>query len=68
MNYTCIDHENIETEHICCAISDKKGDACMSSKKAWMKRQFDNGLVSLNGLMPEERLLLNISLPKMVSD
>lgn len=40
-----IDATNIDKEHICCAISDKKGDPCVSSKKTWMKSQFDNGLV-----------------------
>lgn len=40
-----IDAGNIHGEHICCAISDKKGAPCASSKKAWMKSQFDNGLV-----------------------
>lgn len=45
MNIIRIDHENIETEHICCAISVKKGDVCASSKKTWMKSQFENGLV-----------------------
>ncbi|WP_304509451.1 YoaP domain-containing protein [Anaerotignum sp.] len=39
-----INADNIDEEHICCAISDKKGDPCVSSKKAWMKNQFDNGL------------------------
>ena len=40
-----IDSSNIDHEHICCAISDKKGDPCVSSKKNWMKSQFENGLV-----------------------
>ncbi|MEG0902552.1 MAG: GNAT family N-acetyltransferase, partial [Clostridia bacterium] len=29
--------ENLEKEHICCAISDKKGECCVSSKKQWLK-------------------------------
>lgn len=40
-----IDHSNIENEHICCAISDKKGDVCAASKKNWMKSQFEKGLI-----------------------
>ncbi|MCK5130006.1 MAG: GNAT family N-acetyltransferase [Clostridiales bacterium] len=36
---------NIDTEHICCAISDKKGENCVGSKKAWMKDRFRDGLV-----------------------
>ncbi len=45
MSIISVDSSNIEKEHICCAISDKKGETCVSSKKAWMKSQFDNGLV-----------------------
>lgn len=37
--------ENIDSEHICCAISDKKGETCVSSKKAWMNERFGDGLV-----------------------
>lgn len=40
-----ITQENIDREHICCAIADKKGETCVSSKKAWMKAAFDDGLV-----------------------
>ncbi len=36
---------NIDREHICCAITDKKGETCVSSKKAWMKERFADGLV-----------------------
>ncbi len=45
MNIIRVDGSNIDKEHICCAISDKKGETCVSSKKAWMKSQFENGLV-----------------------
>ncbi|WP_398446312.1 GNAT family N-acetyltransferase, partial [Sedimentibacter sp.] len=45
MNIINIDSSNIDKEHICCAISDKKGESCVSSKKNWMKEQFENGLV-----------------------
>lgn len=45
MEIITVDKTNIEKEHICCAITDKKGETCVSSKKAWMKSQFDNGLV-----------------------
>ena len=40
-----VDRSNIDTEHICCAISDKKGECCVESKKEWMKGCFDDGLV-----------------------
>ena len=36
---------NIEKEHICCAISDKKGENCIGSKKTWLKDRFEDGLV-----------------------
>ena len=45
MNIINVDSSNIDKEHICCAISDKKGETCVSSKKAWMKKQFTDGLV-----------------------
>jgi GNAT superfamily N-acetyltransferase len=37
--------ENIEKEHICCAFSDKKCKASYELKKAWLKKEFDNGYV-----------------------
>lgn len=40
-----VDEHNIDHEHICCAISDKKGENCVGSKKAWMKDRFKDGLV-----------------------
>lgn len=45
MDILNVDHSNIDSEHICCAISDKKGETCVSSKKDWMKKQFSEGLV-----------------------
>ncbi|HEX2953081.1 MAG TPA: GNAT family N-acetyltransferase, partial [Bacillota bacterium] len=45
MKIISINESNIDQEHICCAISDKKGETCVSSKKDWMKRQFKEGLV-----------------------
>ena len=46
MNYIKVTNENLETEHICCAIS-SNNDIQVSSKKAWMKDRFDDGLVFL---------------------
>lgn len=40
-----MDIENLEKEHICCAISDKKGESCVAAKKTWMKEAFEKGLV-----------------------
>ncbi len=45
MDIVRIDRENLAQEHICCAITDKKGEHCVASKKAWMEARFDDGLV-----------------------
>lgn len=37
--------ENLDREHICCAITEKKGESCVFSKKAWMKACLMDGLV-----------------------
>ncbi|MEG1345027.1 MAG: YoaP domain-containing protein [Terrisporobacter sp.] len=41
--------ENLDKEHICCALSDKKGECQVSSKKAWLKDRFEEGLVFKKG-------------------
>lgn len=46
MKYIRVTKENIATEHICCAISNNK-DAQVASKKEWMEKCFDDGLVFL---------------------
>ena len=46
MEYIRVTKENIESEHICCAISNNK-DVQVSSKKAWLGERFDEGLVFL---------------------
>lgn len=43
-----ITHDNLETEHICCAISNNK-DCQVMSKKSWLKERLDEGLVFLKG-------------------
>ena len=40
-----VDVTNIDKEHICCSISDKKDDSAVSAKKAWLKEAFKRGLV-----------------------
>ena len=45
MKILAVTPENIEREHICCAISDKKGDPCVAAKKDWMRERFADGLV-----------------------
>lgn len=44
MKIITVDANNIENEHICCAIANAK-DIQVKSKKEWMLEQFENGLV-----------------------
>ena len=37
--------ENIESEHISCAFSDKKCSTSYQAKKEWLSKEFDNGYV-----------------------
>lgn len=45
MNIISLSCGNIEHEHICCSLSDKKGDSGVKSKKEWLKERFSEGLV-----------------------
>ncbi|MCD4770215.1 MAG: GNAT family N-acetyltransferase, partial [Bacteroidales bacterium] len=45
MNIIQIDSSNIATEHICCAISDKKCADSYKMKKQWLAKEFNNGYV-----------------------
>lgn len=38
-----LDYSNIDTEHICCAIADKKCKDSYELKKDWLKKEFTNG-------------------------
>lgn len=49
MEYVQVTNENIEQEHICCAISNDK-DVQVSSKKAWLQDRFAEGLVFLKSV------------------
>lgn len=42
MEIITVDHNNIEKENICCALSEKKGEA---AKKDWMEAAFRDGFV-----------------------
>ena len=46
MEYVKVTKDNLEKEHICCAISNNK-DIQVSSKKAWLADRFEDGLVFL---------------------
>ena len=49
MEYIRVTKENLEQEHICCAISNNK-DVQVSSKKAWLAERFYEGLVFLKSV------------------
>ena len=49
MEYVKVTKENLDAEHICCAISNNK-DVQVYSKKAWLNERFDDGLVFLKSV------------------
>ena len=49
MKYIRVTKDNLEKEHICCAISNYK-DVQVSSKKAWLAERFTEGLVFLKSV------------------
>ena len=49
MEYIRVTKENIDKEHICCAISSNK-DVQVISKKDWLRDRFDDGLVFLKSI------------------
>ena len=49
MEYIRVTKDNLEKEHICCAISNNK-DVQVSSKKAWLADRFEEGLVFLKSV------------------
>ncbi len=49
MEYIRVTKDNLEEEHICCAISNNK-DIQVSSKKAWLADRFEEGLVFLKSV------------------
>lgn len=44
-NFIILNENNIDKEHICCAISDKKCNNRTLLKKEWLKHEFKNGYV-----------------------
>lgn len=48
MDIINVTKDNLESEHICCAISNNK-DLQVSSKKCWLAKRFDDGLVFKKG-------------------
>ena len=49
MEYIRVTKENLDQEHICCAISNNK-DVQVASKKAWLLDRFEDGLVFLKSV------------------
>ena len=49
MEYIRVTKDNIEEEHICCAISNNR-DVQVASKKAWLRDRFEEGLVFLKSV------------------
>ena len=49
MEYIRVTKENLDKEHICCAISNNK-DVQVASKKAWLAQRLDEGLVFLKSV------------------
>ena len=49
MDYISVTADNLEKEHICCAISNNN-DVQVSSKKSWLSERFDDGLVFLKSV------------------
>ncbi len=45
MAYITLNPENIASEHICCAFSDKKCWESYEKKKQWLKKEFANGYI-----------------------
>ena len=45
MEFITLTNENLEHEHICCAIGDKKHQAGVVSKKEWIKSKLNDGHV-----------------------
>jgi predicted GNAT family acetyltransferase len=44
MDIITVNATNIDSEHVCCANSDKKGDTSLVKRKEWIKSQLPNGL------------------------
>ena len=49
MEYIQVTKENLDREHICCAISNDR-DVQVASKKAWLRDRLDEGLVFLKSV------------------
>ena len=49
MEYVRVTNENLDGEHICCAISNNR-EIQVASKKSWLSERFKDGLVFLKSV------------------
>ena len=49
VKFITVTNENLQSEHICCAISSNQKDCQVASKKKWLTKSLDDGLVFLKG-------------------
>lgn len=49
MEYLQLTQESLQMEHICCSMTEKKGEHSVSDKKAWLKERMEEGLVFYKG-------------------
>ena len=59
MDYIRVTRENIDKEHICCAMSGKQSLA----KKEWLKQRFEEGLVFYRSAEPVSYTHLSLTSP-----
>lgn len=45
MEYIQLTPENLQKEHICCSMTEKKGGHSVTDKKEWLKKRMKEGLV-----------------------
>ncbi len=55
--------ENLEKEHLCCAISDKKHQNGVNSKKEWLKERIPEGHI-FRKLNTQGKVFMNMRLWK----
>ena len=67
MPYITLTPDTIQSEHICCAFSDKKCAESYALKKAWLAREFDQGYVFRRlGMVPAHALRLGVFVQLLV--
>ena len=62
MEYIELTRDNIDDNHICCALGTKQYEDAVNEKKSWLKDRMSDGLVFYR--LNERKVLLNIYLQK----